>query len=89
MRYYCIYDNQLQQANPPFFSRDDKSAVAMVRNILLSASDDVFKRVFPVCDLVYVGSFDCTSAQFESSAGKTFVCHLSDIPLPDASGGTV
>lgn len=89
LRYYSIYDNQLQQANPPFFARDDKSAIGMVRNMLLSADDDVFKRVMPVCDLVYVGTFDSTAASFDSTDGKTVICSLADIPIPDAPGGTV
>lgn len=89
IKYFAIYDNSLQQANPPFAASDEKSAVRMVRNMLVSASDDVFKRVLPVCDLVYVGSFDDIATKFESPDNKKVVCHLSDIPIPDAPGGSV
>lgn len=89
LRYYSIHDNSLNLSNPPFSAPDDKSAVRMVRNMLVSADDAVFKRVFPVCDLLYVGSFDETRACFLPEGDAVLVVHLADIPIPDGAGGAV
>jgi hypothetical protein len=88
MNYYCIYDKSLQQANLPFAASDDQSAVRMVRNMLLSATDDVFERVLPVCDLRYVGAFDEVEAKFKSADSNRILCDLSSIPIPSDDGGS-
>lgn len=87
LNYYCIYDNSLEMANPMFTAADDNSAVRLCRNMLLSGSDDVLSRVLPSCDIRYVGSFDETNCEFKSCEPARLVCHLRDIPIPNAPGG--
>lgn len=85
--YYCLFDTQLNLANLPFPARDDAAAVSMVRNMLLSSSDDVFKRVAPVCDLRQCGTFDEKFGCFLEGFETRLVCPVSDIPLPESKGG--
>lgn len=87
IKYYCIYDKQLNLANPPFAASDHQSAIRMVRNMLLSSDDSVLKRVLPICELRCVGTFDETTSVFNSEGASTVLCSLADIPLPDNSGG--
>lgn len=86
-RFYAIYDNSLKLSNAPFACSDDKSAVRMVRNMLLSSPDDVFKRVAPCCDLLFVGTFDNINAVFIPESDKVLIVSLADIPIPDDVGG--
>lgn len=87
IKYYCIYDKQLNLANPPFAATDDQSAIRMVRNMLLSSDDTVLKRVLHICELRCVGAFEETASVFNSEGSPRVLCSLADIPLPDNSGG--
>lgn len=87
IKYYCIYDKQLNLANPPFAAADDQSAIRMVRNMLLSSDDSVFKRVLSICELRCVGTFDETASVFNSEGSPRVLCDLAAIPVPDNAGG--
>ena len=90
LNFYALYDNSLKLSNPPFLCNDDISAKRLVRNILLSASDDVFTKIVSVTSLVFVGSFDEVNAKLIPAPDMVKVCDLCDIPIPapaDNSGG--
>lgn len=87
IKFYSIYDNQLHQSNPPFAAADDKSAIRMVRNMLLSADDSIYNRVRSICDLRFVGTFDEVTARFESKDDSRVLCSLDSIPMPSDIGG--
>lgn len=89
LNYYVIYDKQLKLANPPFCASDDKSAVRLCRNMLVSASDDVFARVAPCCDIRFIGSFAEDTVEFIPCVPARVVCAVGDIPMPDDTGGSV
>lgn len=90
INYYALYDNSLKLSNPPFACNDDISAKRLVRNMLISASDDVFTKIVSITSLVFVGRYDEVDAKFIPAPEMVKVCDLCDIPLPapsDNSGG--
>lgn len=87
MNYYCIYDKSLKFSNLPFPARDDNEAIRSVRNMLLSADDNILARVVPVCELRYCGAFDEQAACFSEGVQTRLVCSLSSIPVSQSEGG--
>lgn len=87
INYYAIYDKSLNLSNNPFPARDDSAAVQCVRNMLIAAGDNILPRIVPVCDLRFVGAFDEENACFDNCVSSRLVCSLSDIPLPEPTGG--
>lgn len=83
IRYYCIYDYSLNLSNAPFIAADDKSAIRLVRNMLLSADDGIVSKVSKHCDLRFVGFFDEETCEFIGRGEDDIIINLSSIPLPD------
>lgn len=91
INYYAFYDESLKLSNPPFAAADDNAAIRATRNMLLSSSDDVFNKVVPITELVFVGTFDEVKGVFCSIDARRKVISLKDIPLPvrdSDDGGT-
>lgn len=83
IKYYAFFDTDLQLYNPPFSAADDRSAIRITRNMLLSADDAVLSKVVPITELCYIGTFDEQNGIFSNCInGVRTVISLSEIPLP-------
>lgn len=83
INYYAVFDKSLNLSNAPFIATDDKSAIRLVRNMLLSADDGIVSKVSKHCDLRFVGFFNEETCEFIPREKDHIVIDLCSIPLPD------
>ena len=83
INYYAIFDRSLNLSNAPFVAPDDKSAIRLVRNMLLASDDGVVSRVAKDCDIRFVGFYNEETCSFVPREKDHIVIDLSAIPLPD------